>query len=111
MNLFVYGTLAPGESNEHYLQQLNGTWQNGVVRGQRFESGWGEALGYPGIILHPLGDTVAGKVFSSPELEQYWPILDEFEGEGYQRVLTSVLLASGEIVQAHVYELSEAGRK
>lgn len=109
MNLFVYGTLAPGESNEHILKNINGTWKKGIVRGQLFSSGWGAALGFPGIVLNPKAVEVHGLVFSSPELEKHWETLDGFEGEGYQRVVTSVLLENGEFVEAFIYELSEAG--
>ena len=108
MNLFVYGTLAPGETNEHILKNVNGIWKKGAVRGQLFPNGWGAALGFPGIVLSPKGVEVHGLVFSSPELEEYWETLDRFEGEGYKRVLTSVLLESGESVEAFIYELSES---
>ena len=52
-----------------------------------------------------------GLVFSSSELVNHLQRLDEFEGDGYQRVVTTACLASGERVDAFVYELSEAGRK
>ena len=108
-SLFVYGTLAPGEPNEHLLKHLNGVWKPGTVRGQLYPSAWGAALGYPGIVLNPLGEEVKGQLFCSSELEQHWQTLDEFEGEGYQRVLTSVRLENGETVEAHIYALSDAG--
>lgn len=110
MKLFVYGTLAPGEPNEHILAHITGRWTKGVVRGKRFDSGWGAAMGYPGIILDPEGDLVPGMLFSSSELDAHWPAIDDFEGEGYQRVITEVMLENGESVEAYIYELSEAGR-
>jgi gamma-glutamylcyclotransferase (GGCT)/AIG2-like uncharacterized protein YtfP len=111
MNLFVYGTLAPGKPNEHILNCINGTWKKGTVRGQLFSSGWGAALGFPGIILDPESEEVEGLLFCSTELDKHWETLDNFEGDGYQRVLTSVLLENNEIVDAYIYELSTAGRK
>jgi hypothetical protein len=51
---------------------------------------------------------VRGFVFTSEDLGAHWTRLDEFEGEGYARVLTSVTLEDGSIVRAHVYELSES---
>lgn len=110
MNLFVYGTLAPGEPNERFLKNVEGTWKKGTVKGHYFNSGWGAALGYPGVILDTNGNEVEGQLFSSNELERLWSILDDFEGEGYQRVLTTVTLESSEVTEAFIYELSEAGR-
>ena len=46
-------------------------------------------------------------MFSSDELPSLWSKLDEFEGEGYQRVLTSVELVNGDIVEAYVYEINQ----
>ena len=111
MNLFVYGTLAPGEPNAHTLAGIEGTWRQGTVRGNLYSSGWGAALGFPGIVLDPKAECVNGQVFSSPELERHLTRLDEFEGGGYQRVTTTVVLDSGESVPAFVDELSEQGRK
>ncbi len=67
-------------------------------------------MGYPGIILDPEGDFVSGMLFSSSELNAHWPAIDDFEGEGYQRVITEVMLENGEYVEAYIYELSDAGR-
>ncbi len=109
MNLFVYGTLAPGQSNEHILKNITGVWKKGSVRGQFFPSGWGPALGFPGVVLNPMEAEVKGLVFCSSELHKHWEAIDDFEGDGYQRVLTSVLLEDGKKIDAYIYELSEAG--
>ena len=111
MHLFVYGTLAPGESNEHLLKHIPGNWRPGIVKGEYFASGWGPAFGYPGVVLSANGEDVNGQLFSSPELAKHWEELDEFEGDGYQRVVTAVLLENGETIDAFIYELSAAGRK
>jgi len=103
--LFVYGTLAPGRPNEHVLAGVPGTWEPATVRGELLPQGWGAAAGFPGIILGEDGPEVAGFVFSSEELAGHWGRLDEFEGEGYERVLTVAGLESGVAVEAHIYVL------
>ena len=44
-------------------------------------------------------------MFSSDKLEEHWAKLDEFEGEGYERVLTTVKLEGKSTVDAYVYVL------
>ena len=106
--LFVYGTLAPGRPNEHVLAEVPGTWEPATVKGTLFQEGWGAAVGYPGIILDDLGGEVHGFIFSSDELSAHWARLDEFEGDGYERVLTSAKLGDGTVVKAHIYVLNRS---
>ncbi|MGO4222865.1 gamma-glutamylcyclotransferase [Lysobacter sp. TAF61] len=106
--LFVYGTLAPGRPNAHVLADVAGTWEPATVRGTLFQQGWGAAIGFPGIVLEASGDEVQGLVFSSDELADHWARLDAFEGEGYQRVLTSATLRDGTVVDAYIYQLSDS---
>ena len=103
--LFVYGTLAPGRPNAHVLATVPGTWEPATVRGTLHPEGWGAAAGYPGIVLDEHGDEVHGLVFSSDALAAHWQRLDAFEGEGYERVLTSATLADGTRIQAYIYRL------
>jgi gamma-glutamylcyclotransferase (GGCT)/AIG2-like uncharacterized protein YtfP len=103
--LFVYGTLAPGRPNEHVLAGIPGTWEPATVRGELLPQGWGAAVGFPAIVLGEDGPEVAGFVFSSDELDAHWERLDEFEGAGYERVLTVAGLDSGGAVEAHIYVL------
>lgn len=105
--LFVYGTLAPGRPNEHVLADVPGEWQPATVAGRLFQEGWGAAAGYPGIVLDEHGDEVYGFLFSSESLDQHWARLDEFEGEGYERVLTLAKLQDGATVEAYIYKLSD----
>ena len=107
--LFVYGTLAPGRPNEHVLADIPGAWEPATVKGTLFEEGWGAALGYPGIVLDESGGEVHGYIFSSDELSAHWERLDEFEGDGYERVLTSAQLGDGTVVAAHIYTLKFSG--
>ena len=86
--LFVDGTLAPGRPNEHVLAGIPGTGEPATVRGELLPQGWGAAVGFPAIVLGEDGPEVAGFVFSSDELDAHWERLDEFEGAGYERVLT-----------------------
>ncbi len=104
--LFVYGTLAPGRSNEHHLADLEGEWIPGTVRGRLHELGWGAEEGYPGIVLDELGEVVEGFVFASAQLGGAWSRLDAFEGDEYDRVLTTVNLGDGSSLAAFIYVLS-----
>ncbi len=105
MNLFVYGTLGPGRPNEHVLGAIGGTWQAATVKGNLRDEGWGAELGYPGIILDENGSDIEGFLFTSQNLSDHWKVLDEFEGEAYERVLAMAKLNDGNIVEAYVYTL------
>ena len=107
--LFVYGTLAPGRPNEHVLAGIRGKWEPAIVRGTLLQQGWGAAAGYPGIVLHDHGGEVEGFVFTSESLPDHWASLDRFEGEGYERVLTTATLRDGTAVEACIYRLSANG--
>ena len=104
--LFVYGTLAPGRPNEHVLAPVQGSWQPATMRGRLIADGWGAAAGYPGIVLDPDGEAVAGFVFESDDLQQHWARLDEFEGAGYTRVVARAEYDNGQCVDCYVYALA-----
>jgi gamma-glutamylcyclotransferase (GGCT)/AIG2-like uncharacterized protein YtfP len=103
--LFVYGTLAPGRTNAHVLENVPGSWEPATVIGTLIPEGWGAAEGYPAIVLNEEGDEVEGLLFSSDVLAEHWARLDEFEGDGYERVMTKAKLRDGTMRQAHVYAL------
>lgn len=105
--LFVYGTLAPGRPNEHVLSEIGGVWEAATVTGRLRQAGWGAVMGYPGIDLDEQGDEIQGYLFSSEKLSDHWAKLDEFEGEAYERVLTSVKRQDNQTVDAYIYKLSE----
>lgn len=107
--LFVYGTLAPGRSNAHVLAQVPGEWEPATVTGTLLQEGLGAAAGYPGIILDEYGVDVGGLLFSSDALADHWPRLDAFEGDGYERVLTTATRRDGSVVPAYIYALSGRG--
>ena len=106
--LFVYGTLGPGQPNEHWLTRIGGTFQEAQIRGRLYPEGWGATMGYPALVIDPDGEEIPGHVFSSEQLSNHWPALDDFEGEGYLRVLTKVTFKDGTTTQAYVYTLSPA---
>jgi len=101
--LFVYGTLAPGRPNEHVLGDVPGTWEPAKVRGDLVDHGWGAAVGYPALVLRERGPDVPGYLFASDALVEHWASLDEFEGPGYERVLTRARRETGDVVRAWVY--------
>ncbi|HEX5664686.1 MAG TPA: gamma-glutamylcyclotransferase family protein [Xanthomonadaceae bacterium] len=107
--LFVYGTLAPGRPNAHVLANVPGEWEAATVAGRLFQQGWGAAAGYPGIVLDQQGEAVEGFLFSSQHLSGHWARLDAFEGEGYERVLTTAKRKDGTAVDAYIYQLSRSG--
>ncbi|MEM9213795.1 MAG: gamma-glutamylcyclotransferase [Cyanobacteria bacterium P01_F01_bin.150] len=101
--LFVYGSLQPGGPNAYILDAIAGEWEPASIKGNLIEAGWGASMGYPGLVLNENGCEIQGHVFSSENLINHWADLDKFEGQDYDRVLTSVTLISGVQVQAHVY--------
>jgi gamma-glutamylcyclotransferase (GGCT)/AIG2-like uncharacterized protein YtfP len=107
--LATYGTLAPGRVNHHRLAGLKGRWRQGTVRGRLVDAGWGAALGYPGLVLDPLGSVVEVDLFESSELPDHWSRLDAFEGPGYRRVVAQVRTADGELA-AWIYVVAPKAR-
>lgn len=102
--LFVYGTLRPGHSNAHILEEIGGEWLPGYVTGTFYARGWGAAADFPGIVLEDNGPQVQGSLFISANLDAHWPMLDEFE-EGYDRVEVAVVTHTGQCVTAWIYQL------
>ena len=101
----TYGTLAPGRVNHHRMAGLKGRWQKGTVRGRLVDAGWAAALGYPGLVVDPLGPAVEVDLVESSELPDHWASLDEFEGTGYRRAVTQVRTAYGEL-DAWIYVIA-----
>ena len=101
----MYGTLSPGRPNHHQLRGLSGRWIEGTVRGQLLQEGWGAELGCPGLLLDPDGPTVGVQLFDSPDLEDHWTRLDQFEGSAYRRTVTAVSTAEGDLL-AFIYVLA-----
>ena len=107
--LAVYGSLAPGKSNQHVLARYTGTWTPGRVRGDLVNAGWGAAGGFPGLIPREDGPWVAVQVFESPALRDAWPELDDFEGDQYRRTIVPVYSAEHDtrvMFEANIYALA-----
>jgi gamma-glutamylcyclotransferase (GGCT)/AIG2-like uncharacterized protein YtfP len=100
--LAIYGSLAPGRPNHHHVAGIPGRWVSGQVHGHLVEEGWGAALGYPALLLAPDGPPVDVQVLESADLPAHWARLDDFEGPGYERVLTTVHTPDDE-VDAYIY--------
>ncbi|MEN8813821.1 MAG: gamma-glutamylcyclotransferase family protein [Glaciecola sp.] len=103
--LFIYGTLAPGRPNHHVVEDIPGNWEEATLKGTLLNEGWGADQGFPGIVPSDEGEEVTGFVFSSNHLSEYWSMLDEFEGAGYERQLVQVKLNNNKWVEAYVYAL------
>lgn len=104
--LATYGSLAPGSVNEGELAPIPGTWREGTVRGHLLDAGWGEDIGYPGIVLDPGASPVDVWLLESDDLPDHLERLDAFEGDGYARVRTTVHLEDGD-VEAWIYVLAK----
>jgi len=102
--LAIYGTLRPGEANHWVVRTIDGEWTEGTIRGWLFEVTWGDAAGYPGVVLDPDGQLVEVSVLRSNRLASHLHEIDNFEGAGYRRVETNVVLADGSTICAFVYE-------
>lgn len=106
--LFVYGTLAPVQPNHALLKDLVGTWQEGAIRGTLYPNGLGPTVGFPVVDLAPGGSKIYGLLFVSEELPRQWQILDDFEGPGYKRAITTVYLKDSSRISAFVYALDHS---
>ncbi len=102
--LAAYGSLAPGRPNHHQLDGLAGHWSDGHVYGMLRNAGWGAGLGYPALLIDPEGSAIPVQVFESMDLPDHWSRLDDFEGPGYQRVVTTVRTPAGDVA-AQIYVL------
>jgi gamma-glutamylcyclotransferase (GGCT)/AIG2-like uncharacterized protein YtfP len=101
--LFVYGTLMRGEARHHYLANHTEFVCEGAVNGTLVYLGE-----YPGLLE---GDgIVQGELFRLLDPDRLWPVLDQMEGDEYDRVERQVETAQG-IVPAQMYALRpEAAR-
>ncbi len=103
--LFVYGTLGPGRPNEHILKKIGGSFEEASIIGLLHDEGWGAEMGYPGLTIDVKGEKITGVLFVSNNLNEHWSELDNFEGEAYERVQTTVKLKNNTTVEAFVYAI------
>lgn len=104
-HLAIYGSLAPGKSNDAVIEDIPGQWLEGHVHGKLYESGWGSDIGFPGIVWQPSGPKVNVHLFVSDHIPEHWQRLDHFEGVEYQRSLVPVHDNKGIIAVANIYEI------
>lgn len=105
--LIIYGTLAPGKPNNFIMDPVPGIWQKATVSGKLENKGWGAELGYFGFVHCNDEDAeeIDSYILISDELYKHWQYLDDFEGEGYKRILAEYRLENGENGIGFIYAL------
>lgn len=112
VRLAVYGSLAPGEVNHHVIADIPGDWTQGFVRGTVHMKGWGSHFGFPGMTWEPRSaERIPIRLFSSPELPRHWDRIDDFEGDGYLRILVPVEGVGDAPIVANIYQLREGASR
>ena len=108
-SLIVYGTLAPNAPNHSVIEHIKGNWDKGLVRGSLEQKGWGADLGYYAFKHTSYEEEQEIKVFVllSDELVANWQLLDDFEGNGYKRILAKYELKNGHIGVGNIYAINE----
>lgn len=94
--VFVYGTLRRGGSN-HVRMAGARFIAAATVRGRLYRIEW-----YPGLVLDAAAGEVKGELFAV----EPWQMagLDDYEGDEYRRVRTTVATADGAPLTAWVWE-------
>jgi gamma-glutamylcyclotransferase (GGCT)/AIG2-like uncharacterized protein YtfP len=107
--LIIYGSLAPNAPNHHIVAHIKGTWHQGIVRGKLMQYGWGADLGYYAFMPVSEAEQAEIKAFVliSEELTANWAYLDDFEGEGYKRILAKYTLDNGQIGVGYIYAMND----
>ena len=59
--------------------------------------------GYPALAWRPGGPRVPARLFFAPDMARHWRRLDEFEGDGYRRILVPVEDEGGVVAVANLY--------
>ncbi|MEM9999290.1 MAG: gamma-glutamylcyclotransferase family protein [Pseudomonadota bacterium] len=103
--LATYGTLAPGKPNHPVVAEIGGHWLKGTVIGRLYAEGWGADQGCPGMVPDPAGEAIAVDVLEAVELTAHWMRLDAFEGHEYERIILSVTLSGGAVMDCSIYAL------
>ena len=107
--LIIYGSLAPGRPNHKVVEPIKGEWKAAVIKGRLEEKGWGAEMGFFGFAPADAGEQSAidCHVLISEALIDNWALLDEFEGDGYRRILAKYELPNGCIGVGYIYALSQ----
>ena len=107
--LIVYGTLAPNAPNHSVIEHIKGDWQQGIVKGKLLKEGWGADMGYLGFKPCSIEEQEQIPVFVlfSEKLPENWELLDNFEGNGYKRILAQYELHNGQTGVGNIYAINE----
>lgn len=100
--LFVYGTLAPGQRAWPLVRPFTASATRTWLPGALYDTG----LGYPALRLED-GPGVPGWVLRLRSPRNALPVLDDYEGEDYQRV--RVTLPDGEVCWTYQWTASTRG--
>jgi gamma-glutamylcyclotransferase (GGCT)/AIG2-like uncharacterized protein YtfP len=105
----IYGTLGPGRPNHHKIEHIKGTWKKAIIKGKLEARGWGADLGYYGYVKVPPGeeDEIEAFILFSDVLRLHWKLLDDFEGDEYERILAEFKLENGETGVGNIYALKK----
>ena len=108
-SIIIYGTLAPNRPNHSKIEHIKGKRVKGIVKGKLVKEGWGAELGYFGFKHAHLDEqeNIDAYILFSNELADNWAYLDEFEGDGYKRILARFELENGEIGVGNIYAINE----
>ena len=108
-HLIIYGTLAPDKPNHHIMQPIIGEWKRITIYGKLEEKGWGAEQGFFGF-AHDNGKSanqIDSWVLISDSLPENFPFLDDFEGEGYKRILCKYnISATDDIGVGYIYAIN-----
>lgn len=101
--LFVYGTLMPGQRAHWRLASRTTDWRAATY------PGWLYAFpgGYPGLLERP-GHMVHGQICQLLGPESWLSELDEYEGDEYIRVVRPVCVGASQLVSAWCYVLIQS---
>lgn len=88
--LIAYGSLMPGKSNHHLVDDIQGEWITGTIQGHVVNPHWEMHGGYPVLSLdRSLEQTsVPVAILLAEDMNDWWDRLDYFEGDEYKRVMT-----------------------
>jgi len=95
--LVSYGTLSPGQLNHELIADVQGTWEECLIRGDVCSIG-----GLTVFSWNPAGQEEKAQLFISAELPAAWSRIDTFEGSRYKRRLIPIRTRAG-ISVANVY--------
>lgn len=109
-SIIIYGTLAPNRPNHSKIEHIKGKWLKGIVKGKLVNEGWGAELGYFGFKHSHIDEqeNIEAYILLSDQLVDNWSYLDEFEGDGYRRIIAKYELDNGDVGIGNIYAINDA---